>query len=78
MDAVNNDDPELNRLTEEMFVTPFGPERKAKNLRIQQRVAETVPWIFLVNPGWREAVKNEWKGLTWYPDNNVHFERLYK
>ncbi|MGI9332423.1 MAG: ABC transporter substrate-binding protein [Gammaproteobacteria bacterium] len=78
MDAVNNDDPELNKLTEEMFVTGFGPERLAKNMRIQERVGETVPWIFLVNPGWREAVKSQWKGLTWFPDNNVHFERLYK
>jgi peptide/nickel transport system substrate-binding protein len=78
MDAVNNDDPELNQLTEDMFVTPFGPERLKKNMRIQQRVAETVPWIFLVNPGWREAAKAEWKGFSWYPDNNVHFERLYK
>ncbi|MCC7273721.1 MAG: ABC transporter substrate-binding protein [Alphaproteobacteria bacterium] len=78
MNAVKNDDPELNKLTEMMFVTAFGPERLKMDRRIQQRVGEDVPWIFLVNPGWREAMKKGWEGFTWYPDNNVHFERLYK
>lgn len=78
MDAVGNDDPELNELTEKMFTTPYGPERTGMDLRIQQIVAERVPWIFLVNPGWREAFKKEWAGFHWYPDNNVHFEWLYK
>jgi peptide/nickel transport system substrate-binding protein len=78
MDAVLNDDPELNQLTEKMFVTDFGPERLKMDMRIQERVAETVPWIFLVNPGWREALKKEWKGISWYPDNNIHYDRLYK
>jgi peptide/nickel transport system substrate-binding protein len=78
MDAVGNDDPELNELTEKMFQTPYGAERTKMDLRIQQVAAERVPWIFLVNPGWREAVKKEWKGFHWYPDNNVHFDWLYK
>ena len=78
MDAVQNNDPELNKLTEMMFVTGYGPERFKMDMRIQERVAETVPWIFLVNPGWREALKKEWKGFSWYPDNNIHYDRLYK
>jgi peptide/nickel transport system substrate-binding protein len=78
MDAVNNDNPELNKLTEDMFTTPFGPKRKEMNMRIQELVADEAPWIFLVNPGWREALKKEWRGFAWYPDNNIHFERLYK
>jgi peptide/nickel transport system substrate-binding protein len=78
MDGVGNDDPELNDLTEKMFRTPYGAERLKMDLRIQQIAAERVPWIFLVNPGWREAFKKEWKGFHWYPDNNVHFDWLYK
>lgn len=78
MNAVKNDDPELNKLTELMFVTGFGPERMKMDMRIQERVAEDVPWIFLVNPGWREALKKEWAGFVWFPDNNVHYELLYK
>ena len=78
MDAVRHDNPELNKLTEMMFTTPFGPERLAMDRKIQQLVGEQVPWIFLVNPGWREALKAGWAGATWYPDNNVHFDRLYK
>jgi peptide/nickel transport system substrate-binding protein len=78
MDGVGNDDPELNDLTEKMFRTPYGAERLKMDLRIQQIVAERAPWIFLVNPGWREAFKKEWKGFHWYPDNNVHFDWLYK
>ena len=25
-----------------------------------------MPWIFLVNPGWREALKAEWKAFSWF------------
>jgi len=78
MDAVQNDHPELNELTEKMFTTPYGAERTKMDLRIQELVAEQAPWIYMVNPGWREALKAGWKGATWYPDNNIHFERLYK
>ena len=78
MDAVQHDNPELNKLTEMMFTTPYGPERTAMDLEIQQLAAEQVPWIFMVNPGWREAFKKGWAGATWYPDNNVHFDRLSK
>jgi ABC-type transport system substrate-binding protein len=78
MDAVQHDNPELNKLTELMFTTPYGPERTAMDLEIQKLAAEQVPWIFMVNPGWREAFKGGWAGATWYPDNNVHFDRLFK
>lgn len=78
MDAVQHDNPELNKLTEEMFVTPYGDKRLKMDLEIQKLVGEQVPWIFMVNPGWREAFKAGWAGFTWYPDNNVHFDRLYK
>ena len=57
---------------------PYGPERTKIDMRIQQIAGERVPWIFLVNPGWREAFKKEWTGFHWYPDNNVHFDWLYK
>jgi len=57
---------------------PYGPERTKNDMRIQQIAGERVPWIFLVNPGWREAFKKEWVGFHWYPDNNVHFDWLYK
>ena len=67
MDAVQNDDPELNDLTEKMFVTDFGPERLKMDMRIQELVAETAPWIFLVNPGWREALKAEWNASSTSP-----------
>ena len=48
------------------------------DLRVQQLAAEQVPWIFLVNPGWREAFSKKWTNFHWYPDNNVHFEWVYK
>ena len=78
MDAVKHDNPELNKLTELMFTTPYGKERTELDLKIQKLVGEQVPWIFMVNPGWREAMKKGWEGATWYPDNNVHFDRLFK
>jgi peptide/nickel transport system substrate-binding protein len=78
MDAVGNDDQELGELTEKMLRMPFGPDRDQIDRRVQEITGERVPWIFLVNPGWREAFKKDWRGFHWYPDNNVHFEWLYK
>ena len=70
--------PEFNQLVTEMMQMPLGEERTTKDLRVQQLAAEEVPWIFMVEPGWREALKKEWTNFHWYPDNNLHFEWLYK
>jgi peptide/nickel transport system substrate-binding protein len=80
--TVNNsvyfDNPEFNDLVTRMMQMPLGEERRKMDVRVQQIAAEEVPWIFLVEPGWREAFKKEWTNYHWYPDNNVHFEWLYK
>ena len=80
--TVNNsvffNNPEFNQLVTDMMQMPLGEERTKKDLRVQELAAQEVPWIFLIEPGWREAVKKEWLNPHWYPDNNVHFEWLYK
>jgi peptide/nickel transport system substrate-binding protein len=80
--TVNNsvyfNNSEFNQLVTEMMQMPLGEERTKKDLRVQQLAAEEVPWIFLVEPGWREALKKEWTNFHWYPDNNLHLEWLYK
>jgi peptide/nickel transport system substrate-binding protein len=76
--SVKFNHPEFNRLVETMMQMPLGDERTKMDLRVQQLAADEVPWIFLVEPGWREAFKKEWTNYHWYPDNNVHFEWLYK
>lgn len=80
--TVNNsvyfNNPEFNHLVTTMMQIPPGPERLKMDLRVQQLAAQEVPWIFLVNPGWREAFRKGWTNFHWYPDNNVHFEWLYK
>jgi ABC-type transport system substrate-binding protein len=70
--------PEFNELVTDMMQMPPGDERNKKDLRVQELAAAEVPWIFLVEPGWREAVKKEWANFHWYPDNNIHYEWLYK
>lgn len=76
--SVDFDNPEFNQLVTSMMQMPLSAERTKMDLRVQQIAAEQVPWIFLVEPGWREAVKKEWTNFHWYPDNNVHYEWLYK
>jgi peptide/nickel transport system substrate-binding protein len=71
-------DPEFNGLVTKMMEMPLGDERTKMDLRVQEIAATEVPWIFLVEPGWREAFKKGWTNFHWYPDNNVHFEWLYK
>ena len=80
--TVNNsvyfNNPEFNGLVTKMMQMPLGDERTKMDLRVQEIAAQEVPWIFLVEPGWREAFKKGWTNFHWYPDNNVHFEWLYK
>jgi len=80
--TVNNtvyfNNPEFNGLVTRMMEMPSGEERTRMDLRVQEIAAQEVPWIFLVDPGWREAVKKEWTNFHWYPDNNVHFQWLFK
>jgi peptide/nickel transport system substrate-binding protein len=70
--------PEFNELVTTMMQMPLGEERTRLDLRVQELAAEEVPWIFLIEPGWREAVKREWTNFHWFPDNNLHFNWLYK
>jgi peptide/nickel transport system substrate-binding protein len=80
--TVNNsvyfNNPEFNQLVTKMMEMPLGDDRTKMDLRVQEIAATEVPWIFLVEPGWREAFKKGWTNFHWYPDNNVHFEWLYK
>lgn len=78
LDTVYFNNAEFNTLVTTMMRTPYGPQRTKMDRRAQQICGEQVPWIFLVNPGWREAVRKGWKNFHWYPDNNVHFQWLYR
>jgi len=78
LDSVYFNNPEFNKLVTDMISTPYGPERDKMDRRVQQIAAEEVPWIFLINPGWREAFRKGWTNFHWYPDNNVHFDWLYR
>ena len=61
-----------------MMQMPLGDERLRMDLRVQELAARKCPGSFSSQPGWREAFKKEWTNFHWYPDNNVHFEWLYK
>jgi peptide/nickel transport system substrate-binding protein len=76
--SVDFDNPEFNELVTAMMHLSPSAERTKMDLRVQELAAQEVPWIFLVEPGWREAFKKGWTNFHWYPDNNVHFEWLYK
>jgi peptide/nickel transport system substrate-binding protein len=78
MNSVFFNNPEFNEIVTKMMRTPYGPERKKMDLRAQQICGEEVPWIFMVNPGWREAIRKGWSNFHWYPDNNMRYEWIYK
>lgn len=78
MNTVYFNNAELNDIVTRMAYMQPGPERDKLDRRAQQICGEEVPWIYLVNPGWREAFRKEWTNFHWYPDNNVRFEWLYK
>ena len=72
------DNPEFNHFVTTMMQIPPSQARLKMDLRVQEIAAQEIPWIFLVDPGWREAFRKGWTNFHWYPDNNVHFEWLYK
>jgi peptide/nickel transport system substrate-binding protein len=78
LNTVFYNNPEFNELVTKMMQTSYGEDRNKMGRRAQQIFGEEVPWILTVNPGWREAFRKGWTNFHWYPDNNVHFEWLYK
>lgn len=73
INAVNFDDPEYNGLLEQAMRMMDSPEREAVTGRLQEIVAEQVPWVQVAWFDWTVAVKKDLTGFLWTPDNQIRF-----
>ncbi len=73
INAVNYDNPEYNGLLEQAMRMLDSPERQTVNTKLQEIVAEDVPWVQVAWFDWTVAAKKDLTGFLWTPDNQIRF-----
>jgi peptide/nickel transport system substrate-binding protein len=68
--------PEFSQLREEGLVMPEGPERAAKQIRMQEIMIEESPWLFLANPRTCYGIRDNVVGYTWHVSNKMRLDDL--
>jgi peptide/nickel transport system substrate-binding protein len=67
---------EYDALIEKMLVE-IDPQATVAYAKKAQEIWESEqPWVMLANPGWHVAHSKKVNGLTWYPNNGIHFNDL--
>lgn len=73
INAVNFDNPEYNALLERAMRMLDSPERQEILTKLQEMVADEVPWIQVAWFDWTVAAKKDLTGFVWTPDNQIRF-----
>jgi len=69
---------EVNELINSALTSTEEEKRLSDMKRVQQITMENAPWIFLFNPGYQLATRQNVKGYSWYtPNGNAWFD-FYK
>jgi peptide/nickel transport system substrate-binding protein len=45
---------------------------------VQEKFVEAAPWLFLMNPGYQLATRDNVKGFSWYTPNSNYWYDFYK
>ena len=66
---------EVNALINSALTSTDEDKRRADMKRVQQITMENAPWVFLFNPGYQLATRQNVKGYSWYtPNGNAWFD----
>jgi peptide/nickel transport system substrate-binding protein len=66
---------EVDQLIDKNLSATDDAGRIADMKRVQQLVVENAPWVFLFNPGYQLATRDNVKGFSWYtPNGNGWFD----
>ncbi|QIR86769.1 ABC transporter substrate-binding protein [Paracoccus sp. AK26] len=66
---------EVNELINSALTSTDEEKRLADMKRVQQITMENAPWVFLFNPGYQLATRQNVKGYSWYtPNGNAWFD----
>jgi peptide/nickel transport system substrate-binding protein len=78
INGVNYDNPEYNDLLEQAMRMLDSPEREAITARLQEIVADEVPWVQVAWFDWTVAAKSDLTGFLWTPDNQIRFAYIHR
>lgn len=76
INAVNFNNAEYNQLLEKAMRMLDSPEREIITKKLQEIVADEVPWIQVAWFDWTVAAKKDLTGFVWTPDNQIRFMHL--
>jgi peptide/nickel transport system substrate-binding protein len=76
INGVSFDNKEYNQLLEKVMRMLDSPERQKILTRLQEIVAEDVPWVQIAWFDWTVAAKKNLDGFLWTPDNQIRFAYL--
>ncbi|MDZ4065401.1 MAG: ABC transporter substrate-binding protein [Tabrizicola sp.] len=69
---------EVNELINSALTSTDEEKRLADMKRVQQITMEKAPWVFLFNPGYQLATRQNVKGYSWYTPNGNSWFDYYK
>lgn len=69
---------EVDELIDKALVWTVEEDRIADMTRVQELVVEEAPWVFLFNPGYQLAARDNVKGFSWYTPNGNFWFDYYK
>lgn len=75
---VNYSNPRIDKLIEEGLGTVNEGKQKAIWREVQSILLEDCPWVWLVEPGYTVSVRDNVKGMTWYPLNLLQWPDFSK
>jgi peptide/nickel transport system substrate-binding protein len=78
LNAVSFDNKEYNALLEKAMRMLDSPERQAILTKLQEIVADEVPWVQIGWFDWTVAAKKDLGGFVWTPDNQIRFAYLHR
>ena len=78
LNAVSFDNKEYNALLEKAMRMLDSPERQAILTKLQEIVADEVPWVQIGWFDWTVAAKKNLGGFVWTPDNQIRFAYLHR
>lgn len=74
----NYEDAEVDALITASLASTDEAERLAAAEVVQEKFVEAAPWLFLVNPGYQLATRENVKGFSWYTPNSNYWYDFYK
>lgn len=69
---------EVDKLIDKNLTATDEPARIADMKKAQEIIVDQAPWIFLFNPGYQLATRDDVEGVSWYTPNGNAWYDFYK